>query len=115
LKMPDDLRTKISAFVNRYKSRNPKLTDSEIVAPFISMAYSLTPAPDLSDPIVTSSLPGGVLNVLDFAPLVREFNRRTTISQNIDDYIKRYNAAADGELRTTAKDMVGDLLQYMHT
>ncbi len=115
LKMPDDLRRKISAFVNRYKSSNPKLTDPEIVAPFISMAYSLTPAPELADPIVTSSLPGNVLNVLDFAPLVREFNRRTTISQNIDDYLKRYNAAADGQLRNTAKEMVGDLLQYMHT
>lgn len=113
--MPDDLRKKISAFVNRYKSSNPKLTDSEIVAPFISMAYSLTPAPELNDPIVTSSLPGSVLNVLDFAPLVREFNRRTTIAQNIDDYIKRYNAAANGPLRDTANEMVGDLLQYMHT
>jgi tetratricopeptide (TPR) repeat protein len=115
LKMPNDLRTKISVFVNRYKSHNPKLKDSEIVAPFVSMAYSLTPAPELNDPIVTSSLPGDVLNVLDFAPLVREFNRRTTISQNIDDYIKKYNAAADGQLRDTAKEMVGDLLQYMHT
>lgn len=115
LKMPDDLRRKISAFVNRYKSNNPKLSDSEIIAPFISMAYSLTPAPELADPIVTSSLPGNVLNVLDFAPLVREFNRRTTVSQNIDDYVKRYNSVANGQLRSTANEMVGDLLQYMHT
>jgi len=113
--MPADLRRKISSFVNLYKERNPKLSDSEIIAPFISMAYALTPAPELADPIVTSSLPGNLLNVLDFAPLVREFYRRTSISQNIDEYVKTYRKAADGKLRNSTKEMVNDLLMYLHT
>lgn len=115
IKMPDDLRRKISTFVNLYKERNPKLSDSEIIAPFISMAYALTPAPELADPIVTSSLPGNLLNVLDFAPLVREFYRRTTIAQNLDEYVKTYRKAADGKLRNSTKEMVNDLLMYLHT
>ncbi len=113
--MPADLRRKISTFVNLYKQNNPKLSDSEVIAPFISMAYALTPTPELADPIVTSSLPGNLLNVLDFAPLVREFYRRSTISQNIDDYVKTYRKAADGKLRNSTKEMVSDLLQYLHT
>ena len=43
--LPEDLRRKISGFVLQYKKRNPKATDAEIVAPFISMAYTLTPVP----------------------------------------------------------------------
>src|SRR5436190_6834689 len=78
--LPADLRFKISSFVAQYKKRNPKATDAEIVAPFISMAYTLTPAPELADPIITNDLPGTVLDVLDFAPLVREFYRRSVIS-----------------------------------
>ncbi len=115
VQMPADLRKKISTFVNLYKERNPKLSDSEIVAPFISMAYALTPAPELNDPIVTSSLPGSLLNVLDFAPLVREFYRRSSISQNINDYVKAYNKAANEKLRNSTKEMVSDLLLYLHT
>lgn len=111
----DDLRTKISAFVIAHKKRNAGKTDAEIVAPFISMAYALTPAPDLSDPVVTSDLPGNLLDVLDFAPLVRDFYRRSSFAGNLPEYIKTYNAAADGQLRSSAREMVGELLNYMNT
>ncbi|MEO7674980.1 MAG: hypothetical protein ABIU09_12990 [Pyrinomonadaceae bacterium] len=110
-----DLRQKISSFVVGYKNRNPKLTDAELVAPFISMAYALTPAPELADPVVTSDLPGNLLDVLDFAPLVRDFYRRSSVSGNINEYIKTYQKTADGRLRTSAREMVSDLLNYLNT
>lgn len=110
-----DLRQKISTFVVGYKNRNSKLTDAELVAPFISMAYALTPAPELADPVVTSDLPGNLLDVLDFAPLVRDFYRRSSVSGNINEYIKGYQKAADGRLRTSAREMVSDLLNYLNT
>ena len=69
----DTVRQRISTFVIQHKKRNPNATDAEIVAPFISMAYALGPVPDLADPVVTSDLPGNLLDVLDFAPLVRDF------------------------------------------
>ena len=113
--MPADLRTRISAFVALHKKRNPKATDAEIVAPFISMAYTLTPVPELGDPIVTSDLPGKLLDVLDYSPLVREFYKRSPISSKLDSYVKTYREQADGRLRTSTRDMVSELLEYLHT
>lgn len=111
----EDLRRRISSFVSQYKKRHPKSTDAETVAPFISMAYTLTPAPELADPVITGDLPGTVLDVLDFAPLVREFYRRGTISAKLDDYAKDYRAEADGVLRASTREMVSELLDYLHT
>ncbi len=113
--LPEDLRRKISGFVLQYKKRNAKATDAEIVAPFISMAYTLTPVPELADPIITNDLPGNLLDVLDFAPLTREFYRRSVISSKLDDYVKDSRMLAEGSLRGSTRDMVGDLLNYLHT
>ena len=111
----EDLRTKITAFVTSHKRRNPGKTDAELVSAFVSMAYALTPAPDLADPIVTSDLPGSLLDVLDFAPLVRDFYRRSSFAGNLPEYQKRYQQASDAKLRTSARDMVGELLGYLNT
>jgi hypothetical protein len=113
--VPADLRQKISTFIEQYKKRHPKASDAELVTPFISMAYALTPAPDLADPVVTNDLPGELLDVLDFAPLVREFYRRSGFSLKLNDYVKSYQQAADEKLRSSAKQMVSDLLNYLHT
>jgi len=111
----DDLRRRISTFVSQYKKRRPNATDAEIVAPFISMAYTLTPPPEMADPVIVNELPGELLDVLDFAPLAREFYRRSTIAAKIDDYIKLYREEADGVLRQSSKEMVSELLDYLHT
>ena len=113
--LPEDLRSRISMFVSQYKKRHAGSTDAEIVAPFISMAYTLSPAPELADPLVTSDLPGNLLDVMDFSPLVREFYRRSTVREKLDDYVKDYRAQAEGQLRNSTRDMVSDLLQYLHT
>ena len=113
--LPVDLRRKISVFVNSYKKRHANLSDAELVAPFISMAYALQPVPDLGDPNVTSDLPGELQDVLDFSPLVREFYRRSTISGKLDSYVKEYTEDADATLRPSTREMVGELLDYLHT
>ena len=113
--LPVEVRTRISMFVLAYKKRHPKATDAEIVAPFISMAYTLTPAPELGDPLITGDLPGSLLDVLDFAPLVREYYRRSTISSKLDDYVKDYRSQAQGTLNNSTRDMVSELLDYLHT
>jgi tetratricopeptide (TPR) repeat protein len=111
----DDLRRRISAFVLQYKKRNPKATDAQIIAPFVSMAYALSPPPELADPLLTNDLPGSLLDVLDFAPLVREFYRRSTMAAKLDEYAKTYRSGADGVLRQSSKEMVSELLDYLHT
>jgi tetratricopeptide (TPR) repeat protein len=113
--LPSDLRQKIGLFVSQYKKRHPKSTDAEIVSPFMSMAYTLSPVPELADPIITSDLPGSLLDVLDFAPLVREFYRRSGVSAKLDDYTKEYQRNSDLKLRGSAREMVSELLDYLHT
>lgn len=113
--VPAELRQKISLFIENYKRRHPKSSNAEIVAPFISMAYTLTPVPELAEPVITGDLPGELLDVLDFAPLVREFYRRSTFSGKINEYIKNYQTTSDSQLRGSAKEMVKELLDYLHT
>jgi len=113
--MNEGLRQRISTFVLAHKRRNPSLTDEQLIAPFISMAYTLTPAPEFSDPVMTSDLPVNLLDVLDFAPLVRDVYRTTNIGANLNEYIKKYQSASDTRLRPSAKVMVNDLLTYLHT
>lgn len=113
--MPDELRQRISIFVTSYKKRHAKQTDAELIAPFISMAFALTPAPELADPVVTSDLPGQLLDVMDFAPLAREFYRRSGFGPKADEYAKLYRDTSDGALRTSTREMVSEVLNYLHT
>ncbi len=110
-----ELRRKISLFVAQYKRTRPNATDADLIAPFMSMAYTLTAVPELSDPVITNDLPGSLLDVLDFAPLVREFYRRSSISSRLDDYVKEYRTESDAALRRSAREMVSELLDYLHT
>ena len=110
-----DLRQRISQFVILHKKRYPQATDAEIIASFVSMAYSLGPLPDLTDPVVTTDLPGNLLDVLDFAPLVRDFYRKSSISANLSGYVKDYLKVSDGKLRSSSREMVNELLSYLHT
>ncbi|MEJ7861898.1 MAG: hypothetical protein WKF90_09720 [Pyrinomonadaceae bacterium] len=108
-----ELRQKLKTFVEQYKRRHPDAKPSEILAPFMTMAYTLSPAPDLADPARTTDLPGNLLEVLDFAPLVREFYR-ASMKTKIDEYVKDYQKAGDNLSPSTA-EMVSELLDYLHT
>jgi hypothetical protein len=109
-----ELRQRMKQFVIQYKKRNPNDRPAELLAPFISMAYSLTPVPDLGEPSRTTDLPGSLLEVLDFAPLVREFYRRSRFSGKLDTYVKDYQKAGD-EMRGSSVEMVQRILDYLHT
>ena len=97
------------AFLTKYDRFMPAL-----ISPFISMAYSLAPVPDLAEPSRSLDLPDDLLEVLDYAPLVREFYRTSGMRENLDAYVKDYQAEGD-RLRPSAVQMVGDLLDYLHT
>lgn len=112
--VPEELRLKLGMFVAQYKKRNSGKSDAEILAPFISMAYTLSPVPDLAEPIRTTNLPGDLLEVLDFSPLVREFYRSARFGEKIEGYAKEYQAAGDA-MRPSAILMVKQLLDYLNT
>lgn len=121
-----DLQGKMKYFVDQYKKRHAGKSDAEFVAPFISMAYTLGPVPDLNEPARATDLPGDLLEVLDFSPYVRQFYRSpikvaddgaektTTVGARIEEYYKEYQAAGDA-IRPSTVRMVRDLVDYLHT
>jgi hypothetical protein len=74
-----ELRQRLSNFFERNKLRGPDGKPLPAVgqaARYVSLAYALGSAPGFEEPPRSDDLPGGLLEVLDFAPLVREFYRK---------------------------------------
>jgi hypothetical protein len=109
-----DLQQKLKTFLTQYKRRHPNQTPAEISASFVSLAYALSPVPELQDPPRSVDLPAELLEIFDYAPLVREFYRRSGISAKLEDYVKEYQKSGDA-MRNSAIVMVRDLLDYLHT
>lgn len=108
-----DLRTKMKAFFESYKSRQDATkTNAELLSPFVSLSYALSP--DLMEPARTTDLPDDLLEVLDFAPLVREFYRKTNFEAKLPEYLKLYQAEGT-RMRLPVSQMVADLLTYLNT
>lgn len=92
----------------------PPATAGDQAARYVSLAYALDQPPTLDAPARSDDLPGGVLEVLDFAPLVREFYRKSGISERLLSYVRAYQAEGD-RLRQPAAEMVRAVLSYLHT
>src|SRR5205823_13713909 len=80
----------------------------------VSRAYVLGPPPLLDVPDRADDLPGGALEVLDFAPLVREFYKKSGIDERLASYLHAYQTEGD-RLREPAAEMVRSVLSYLHT
>ncbi len=87
---------------------------NQIKSPFISMAYSLSPAPMLAEPERSLDLPDDLLEVLDYSVLVREFYASNGMAAKIDSYYKKNQEMGD-EMRPAAREMVRSMLDYLHT
>jgi hypothetical protein len=130
VKLKEDFKTldanlvmKMRGFIRLYKTRYPRKTDAEIVAPFISMAFVLSQAPEFSEPNRTAELPADLLEVLDYSPLIKEFHkstitladgRPTTVGKRLDEHFKEFLVAGDAMKVSTAMMVVG-VLDYLHT
>ena len=99
-----DLRARLSAFYQRNKLPAPA-TVADQSARYISLAYAMGQPPLLDAPERSDDLPGGVLEVLDFAPLVREFYRKSGIAERLVSYMRAYQAEGD-RLKQPAAEMV---------
>jgi len=92
----------------------PPATAADQAARYVSLAYALGQPPLLDAPARSDELPGGVLEVLDFAPLVHEFYRKSGIDERLSSYTRAYQAEGD-RLRQPAAAMVRAVLSYLHT
>ncbi|HEY3580513.1 MAG TPA: hypothetical protein VGK82_08215 [Pyrinomonadaceae bacterium] len=108
-----DLRHRMQVFYERNKLPAPA-TPADEAARYVSLALALGPPPGLEAPARSDDLPQGLLEVLDFAPLVQEFYRRSGIDEQMVNYVRAYQAEGD-RLRAPATEMVRSLLTYLHT
>ncbi|SRR6266516_1500905 len=106
------LRERLRAFYERNKLPAPA-TPADQAARYVSLAYTLGPPPEFDSPERSDDLPGGVLEVLDFGPLVREFYRKSGIDERIVSYLRASQAEGD-RLRQPASEMVRTVLSYLH-
>lgn len=108
-----DLRSRLRAFYERNKLPAPA-TAADQAARYVSLALTLGPPPSLDAPERSDDLPGGILEVLDFASLVREFYRRSGIDERLVSYTRAYQAEGD-RLRPPAAELIRSVLTYLHT
>jgi tetratricopeptide (TPR) repeat protein len=108
-----DLRNRLRSFYERNKLPAPA-TPADQAARYLSLALTLGQPPTLDAPDRSPDLPGGLLEVLDFAPLVREFYRNSGMEDRMVTYTRAYQAEGD-RLRQPTADMVRSVLTYLHT
>lgn len=108
------LRARLKDFYERYRLRDPQATPADQSARYVSLAYTLGPLPGLEAPPRSDDLPSGILDVLDFTPLVREFVRQSGMSERLPDYLQMHRAEGD-RLRGPAVEMARAVLTYFNT
>jgi hypothetical protein len=107
------LRERLKSSFERIKLPAPA-APADQAARYVSLAYALGPPPRLDAPERSDDLPGGVLDVLDFAPLLREFYRKSGIDERLTSYMRAYQSEGD-RMREPAGEMVRAVLSYLHT
>jgi hypothetical protein len=107
------VRERLRSFYERNRLPAPA-TAAEQAARYVSLAFVLGPPPALDAPERSEDLPAGVLEVLDFAPLLREFYRRSGIDERMVPYLRAYQSEGD-RLRAPAGELVRSILSYLHT
>src|SRR5829696_5562271 len=91
-----------------------RYTPADQAARYISLAYTLGQPPAFDAPARSEDLPPGVLEVLDFVPLLREFYRGSGMDARLPNYLDMHRAAGD-KLRAQTLDMARGVLSYLHT
>ncbi|HJR07779.1 MAG TPA: hypothetical protein VJ842_11000 [Pyrinomonadaceae bacterium] len=109
-----DLRARMRRFFELNRLKDPAATPAQQAARYVSLAYALSPAPDFNAPARSGDLFEGVLDVLDFAPLVREFYRTSGIAGRLPAYLAAYQKEGD-RLRPQTAEMLRAVLSYLHT
>jgi tetratricopeptide (TPR) repeat protein len=105
--IPDDPKTADVNEAVRY-------TPADQAARYVSLAYTLGQPPDFTAPQRSDDLPSGVLDVLDFVPLLREFYKQSGMDARMSTYIQQHRAAGE-RLREPSVDMARSVLSYLNT
>ncbi len=96
------------------KSHSKGRTDAVAVAPYLSLALSLTDPPGFTIDVPADRLPEDVREITDFALLLEEFYRESGFSKLMTKYIESYLKIAQ-TYPTAAGLALGTVLTYLHT
>jgi hypothetical protein len=107
------LRERLKNYFDRSTLPAPA-TAADQAARYVSLAYALGAPPLLEAPDRNDDLPSGILEVLDFSPLLREFYKKSGIDERLASYMRAYQTEGD-RLRQPAAEMVRAVLSYLHT
>jgi len=108
------LRARLRDFYTRYALKGEGVTAADQAARYVSLAYTLGQPPVFDAPQRSDDLPSGVLDVLDFVPLLREFYKQSGMDERLNSYIQMHRAAGD-RLREPSIDMARSVLAYLNT
>ncbi|MEJ7711402.1 MAG: hypothetical protein WKF84_16450 [Pyrinomonadaceae bacterium] len=109
----EDLRQRMRNFYENNRYKEPGVTPAQQAARYVSLALALGAPPSLDVPERSDDLPGDVLEVLDFAPLLREFYRASNISERLPSYVELHRKQGEA-LRSQTAEMVRSVLSYLH-
>jgi hypothetical protein len=96
------------------KSHRKGRTDAVAVAPYLSLALSLTDPPGFTIDVPPERLPEDVREITDFALLLEEFYRESGFSKLMPKYIDSYLKIAQ-TYPMAAGLALGTVLTYLHT
>lgn len=96
------------------ENEGARYTPADQAARYLSLAYTLGQPPAFEAPARSEDLPSGVLDVLDFVPLLREFYKESGMDARLPNYLGMYRAAGD-KLRAQTLDMARGVLSYLNT
>lgn len=113
-RLDPDLRAQLRRFYESHKLRQSSATPGDQAARYVSLAFALGQPPTFEAPPRADDLFEGVADVLDFAPLVREFYQRSGIEERLPSYLAEYRAEGD-RLRRQTGEMIKTVLNYLHT
>ncbi|HYE14667.1 MAG TPA: hypothetical protein VD968_09530 [Pyrinomonadaceae bacterium] len=108
------LRARLQDFYKRNALKDERATPADQAARYVSLAYTLGQPPSFEAPPRSDDLPPGVLDVLDFVPLLREFYRQSGIDARLPSYLNSHRAAGDG-MRRASDEMARFVLSYLST
>jgi len=112
--LDENLRTRLRRFHELHRLKDAAATPASEAARYVSLAFALGPPPAFEAPARGDETYEAVSDVLDFAPLVREFYRAGGLEERLPAYLAEHRAEAD-RMRRPASEMVRSVLNYLHT
>lgn len=97
-----------------FQSHRKGATDAAAVAPYLSLALSMTDPPAFTIDVAADRLPDDVREITEFALILEEFYRETSFNRLLPKYIESYGRVAE-TYGPPAGLALGTVLTYLHT